>query len=216
MKDNKMDLRKRRIRDLKKAREARARMSYPLERRMYLNDAEVAVLYSAMEANDLTDRMMGRTKGVRDFMGVDLMIRGTLTSSQVAGLDFEHIILRNETLVCKTRGGNIQRKAIEEGLIEHIRQYIMEVNIERGPLFVRGGKRVGRQGIEAMWRRSLKKAGLRQASHRAALHTAAVNIYFQTGSLRQAARARGIPLWKARKLYAGISREEYETPYYLM
>ena len=210
-----MDLRKRRIRDLKKARASRCKMTYPLTRNMYLNHAEVAVLYSAMEANDLTDKMMGRTKGVRDYMGVDLMIRAAMTSSQVARLDLEHIILRHKTLICR-RGGSVQRKGIEEALVEHIKQYVVEADIERGPLFVRGGKRMGRQGIEAMWRRSLKKAGLRQASLRAALHTAAVNIFFQTGSLKQAARARGVSLFWAKRLYGNISKDEYETPYYLV
>ena len=216
MKDNKMDLRKKRIRDLKKARASRCKMTYPLTRNMYFNHAEVAVLYSAMEANDLDDKMMGRTKGVRDYMGVDLMIRAALTTSQVARLDLEHIMLTRKRLVYRTRGGNVQIRDIEEALVEHINQYVTEADIERGPLLVRGGTRMGRQGIEAMWHRSLKKAGLRQASLRAALHTAAVNIFFQTGSLKQAARARGVSLFWAKRLYGNISKDEYETPYYLV
>lgn len=210
-----MDLRRRTIRYLKKARASRCKMTYPLERRMYLNGAELSVLYSAMEANDLTDKMMGRVKGVRDYMGVDLMIRAALTPTQVARLDLEHISMTRETLVYRTRGGNVQIRDIQEALVEHIKQYVLEANIERGPLFVQGGTRMGRQGIEAMWRRSLKKAGLRQASPRVALHTAAVNIFFQTRSLRQAARAKGISVRRAKQLYCGISREEFETPHYL-
>jgi len=210
-----MELRRRKIRYLKKARAARSKVTYPLARGMYLNHVELSVLYAAMAASDLADKMMGRTKGVRDHMGVDLMIRAALTTTQVARLDLEHVMLTRETLVCRTRGGTVQIRDIQEALIEHIRQYVTEVNIERGPLLVRGGKRMGRQGVAAMWRRSLKKAGMKYASPKVALNTAGVNVFFQTNSLKQAARARGVNLFWAKRLYGGISREEFETPCHL-
>jgi len=211
----KLQQQRRRLAAKARAKKGDYKLTYPIGRKFYLNDVELSVLYKTCEGNEIISMATGIQAGLREFMAVDLFIRASLTAAQIHRLDFEHIDFVRNNLKSRTYHRNVRIRPMDPGLAEHLKRYIREMGIERGPLFSLSGRRLQIKAVIAWWHKTVKKAGLKRCSLYTARHTAAVNIYFDTGSLKMAAKARGVSVVEAKKLYLGLKQEDFDTIYHL-
>lgn len=211
----KQSLATRRRRYIAKGRKMSApRISYPLNRPFYLNDVELTLLYSSGRSADLIAANLGRRRGSMDYMIMDLLVRGALISTEICRLEKEHIDF-DGNIIRYRRKGVLRRREFDPELIEHIRDYCEQFEIERGHVIIYGGKPLSASSIRKCWDRCLKRAGLSKSFLIAARHTVGVNVYFQTGNLRKAALAAGVSLYFAKCAYRDVKRSDFEENYHL-
>ena len=200
------------------ARNKRIRLTttYPLERRLYFNAVELDLLYSFMQDRDVRARRLGRKKHIRDYMIMDLLLRATMNPYALCRIDYEHIDLERKTLVIPRLGArSVHNFHMSDDLTEHLRQYLTEMEIDRGPLFSYCGKRVKYPSIRQIWFRTIKEANFKYSTPFIAKYTFLVNVYFQTDSLNIASRVCNRPKTICKKLLVGIKKEDYEKVYHL-
>ena len=103
--------------------------------------------------------------------------------------------------------------AISPELNKHLAEYIEWADLTKGPLFV--GKRgpMTNRGLQQIWAKAVKEAGLpRELSIHSARHSMAVHLLKKTKNLRQVQKQLGhaSPATTAN-MYADISFEDMKT-----
>jgi integrase len=102
---------------------------------------------------------------------------------------------------------------IGKDIIEHLKDYIASMECKKGRLFVGSRGPLTAQGLQRIWKRSVKLAGLpKELSIHSARHTIAVHLLKKTGNLRQVQKQLGhaSPATTAN-MYADISFEDMQN-----
>jgi integrase len=158
----------------------------------------------------------GRDQGVHAWMVVDLALSTGLRVSEMAALKLEDIDLKRGALRVirlKRSRKTAEAMAIGKDLIQHLKDYIEWAGLKKGPLFVGQRGSLTSQGLQRIWKRSIKLAGLpEELSIHCARHSMAVYLLKKTGNLRQVQKQLGhaSPATTAN-MYADISFEDMQN-----
>ena len=103
--------------------------------------------------------------------------------------------------------------ALGKDIALHLKEYIADMDLKKGSLFVGSRGPLTAQGLQRIWKRSVKLAGLpKELSIHSARHMIAVHLLKKTGNLRQVQKQLGhaSPATTAN-LYADISFEDMQN-----
>lgn len=182
-----------------------------MDRKKYMDKGELKQLRHFCEVEHIMDLRAGRIRGVLSWMLVDTALTTGLRVSELAALKIRDIDLKRGFLSVirrKKKKAKTESLAISKELVIHLKDYIGERT--DGMLFV--GKRgdLSSQGLQQLWRATIKRAGLpKKLSIHTARHTLAVHLLKKTGNLRQVQKQLGhsSPVITAN-MYADISFED--------
>lgn len=189
----------------------------PIDRTKWMDLDEVTQLRTVVEAWSITDLNYGRQQGVISWLLVDVALATGLRVAELASLEIKAIDLKRSLIrvkrVKKRSGGRTESLAIGQDLRDHLAEYIDWADQQSGPLFI--GKRgpLTRQGLQRIWKRAVKRAGLpTELSIHSARHTMAVHLLKKTGNLRMVQKqlAHSSPTTTAN-LYADVSFEDMKN-----
>lgn len=187
-----------------------------IDRNKYMDMKEVRQLRTVTEARAITDLKAGRINGVHAWMLVDLALSTGLRVSEIAALQIKDVDLKRGCLSMtrlKRKKKIKETLAIGKGIIQHLKDYIASMERMKGPLFVGSRGPLTAQGLQRIWKRSVKLAGLpKELSIHSARHTIAVHLLKKTGNLRQVQKQLGhaSPATTAN-MYADISFEDMQN-----
>ena len=187
-----------------------------IDRNKYMDMKEVKQLRTVTEARKITDLKAGRIGGVRAWMLLDLALSTGLRVSEMAALKIKDIDLKRGCLLVtrlkrkkKTKG----TLALGKDITLHLKEYIADMDLKKGSLFVGSRGPLTAQGLQRIWKRSVKLAGLpKELSIHSARHTIAVHLLKKTGNLRQVQKQLGhaSPATTAN-MYADISFQDMQN-----
>ena len=103
--------------------------------------------------------------------------------------------------------------ALGKDIAQHLKEYVADMELKKGSLFVGSRGPLTAQGLQRIWKRSVKLAGLpKELSIHSARHTIAVHLLKKTGNLRQVQKQLGhaSPATTAN-MYADISIEDMQN-----
>jgi integrase/recombinase XerD len=190
-------------------------MMTPIERQKYMDLDEIHRLRRVSEAQKITDLAKGRYQGVHIWMVVDLALSTGLRVSEMAALKVDDIDLKRGSLKVvrlKRSKKKTEAMAIGKDLIQHLQEYIDWAELKKGHLFVGQRGPLTAQGLQRVWKRAVKLAGLpRELSVHCARHSMAVHLLKKTKNLRQVQKQLGhaSPATTAN-MYADISFEDMQ------
>jgi integrase/recombinase XerD len=181
-------------------------MMTPVERSKYMSLDEVQKLRS------FTENFLGSYR----WLVIDMALSTGLRVSELAQIQIEDIDLKRGCIKVtrnKRREKRSESLAIGEDLKMHLFYWLRLINQSTGPLF--NGQRgpLTAQGLQRIWKRCVKLAGLDpNLSIHAARHTLAVHLLKKTHNLRQVQKQLGhaSPTTTAN-MYADISFEDMQN-----
>jgi integrase len=187
-----------------------------IDRTKYMNIDEVKQLRTFTEGWCLRDLRDGRITGVHSWMLIDLALSTGLRVSELIAIQIKDIDLKRSFIKVQRRKRKkkvVDSLAISPELNKHLTEYIEWAELTTGPLFV--GKRgpMTYRGLQQIWSKAVKEAGLpKELSIHSARHTMAVHLLKKTGNLRQVQKQLGhaSPATTAN-LYADISFEDMKN-----
>ena len=193
-----------------------------MERTKYMNADEARRLRTVCEASAMIDAQHGRIRGQLAWAVVDLALQTGLRVSELARLAVGDVNLKRLSLRVwrhKRRKPIQETIAISTALAKHLKSFIaLKAAIQQSvepdaPLFV--GKRgpLTAQGLQQIWKRAIRDAGLPiELSIHSARHTLAVHLLKKTGNLRIVQKQLGhaSPTITAN-MYADVSFEDMQT-----
>ena len=191
-------------------------MMAPIDREKYMDIEEVRQLRTVTEARQITDLKKGRLQGVMAWMLVDLALSTGLRVSEMAALKISDIDLKRGALKVarlKRAKKKAETMAMGKDLVKHLKEYIDWTGRKSGPLFIGQRGPMSAQGLQLIWKRSVKLAGLpEELSIHSARHSMAVHLLKKTGNLRQVQKQLGhaSPATTAN-MYADISFEDMQN-----
>ena len=164
-----------------------------MDRAKYLDEREVKQLRTFTEHRALKDLAAGRVAGPMRWMLVDLALQTGLRVGELAVLTIGDYNARRKALRVnrsKRRKPLAETMAVQPELAEHLDSFIAwkaTAGQPTGPadsLF--HGKRgpMGKEGLQALWRKALADADLPKLSIHKARHTNAVALLRKTRNLR--------------------------------
>jgi integrase/recombinase XerD len=187
-----------------------------IDRNKYMDIKEVKQLRTVTEARKITDLKAGRIGGVHAWMLVDLALSTGLRVSEMAALKIRDIDLKRSCLSVirlKRKKRKKETLALGKDIALHLKEYIADMNLKKGSLFVGSRGPLTAPGLQRIWKRSIKLAGLpKELSIHSARHTIAVHLLRKTGNLRQVQKQLGhaSPATTAN-MYADISFEDMQN-----
>jgi integrase len=149
-------------------------------------------------------------------MLVDLALSTGLRVSEMAALKIKDVDLKRGCLsVTRMKRKKKVRETLALGkdLAQHLKGYIAWTGRNSEALFVGSRGPLTAQGLQRIWKRSVKLAGLpRELSIHSARHTIAVHLLKKTSNLRQVQKQLGhaSPATTAN-MYADISFEDMQN-----
>lgn len=186
-----------------------------IDRTKYLSTEEIKQLRTVAEARAIVDLKAGRIGGVLGWMVIDLALSTGLRVSEIAALKIKDVDLkRGCLLVVRVKRKKKSREALAIGkeLIQHLKDYLAWTDRKSGALFVGSRGALTAQGLQVIWKKAVKRAGLpKELSIHCARHTIAVHLLKKTGNLRQVQKQLGhaSPATTAN-MYADISFEDMQ------
>lgn len=191
-------------------------MMAAIDREKYMDLNEIKTLRTVTEAWGITDLRHGRAQGVKAWMLIDLALSTGLRVSEMAALKIGHVDLKRGALKVsrlKRKGKRTETLAIGKDLISHLKEYITWADHKKGPLFLGQRGALTAQGLQRIWKRAIKKAGLpAELSIHSARHSMAVRLLKKTGNLRQVQKQLGhASLATTANMYADISFEDMQN-----
>lgn len=187
-----------------------------IDRQKYLSRKEVKQLRTVTEAKAIVDLKKGRSKGLMQWMIVDMALSTALRVSELAALKIKNVDLKRGCLLVvrvKRKKQTTETLAIGKDLIQHLREYIKWTGRTKGKLFKGQRGSLTTQGLQQIWKAAIKQAGLpKELSIHCARHTLAVHLLKKTGNLRQVQKQLGhtSPVTTAN-MYADISFEDMQN-----
>ena len=187
-----------------------------IDRNKYMDMKEVRQLRTVTEARAITDLKAGRFGGVQAWLLVDLALSTGLRVSEMTALRIKDVDLKRgciSVIRLKRKKKIKETLAIGKDIIQHLKDYIASIERKTGPLFVGSRGPLTAQGLQRIWKRSIKLAGLpKELSIHSARHTIAVHLLKKTGNLRQVQKQLGhaSPATTAN-MYADISFEDMQN-----
>ncbi len=187
-----------------------------IDRNKYMDMKEVRPLRTVTEARAITDLKAGRVGGVQAWLLLDLALSTGLRVSEMAALRMKDVDLKRGCISVtrlKRKKKIKESLAIGKDIIQHLKDYLGWTERKTGPLFVGSRGPLTAQGLQRIWKRSIKLAGLpKELSIHSARHTIAVHLLKKTGNLRQVQKQLGhaSPATTAN-MYADISFEDMQN-----
>lgn len=187
-----------------------------IDRNKYMDMKEVKQLRTVTEARAITDLKAGRINGVHAWMLVDLALSTGLRVSEIAAIKIKDINFKRGCLSVnrlKRKKKVKETLALGKDILQHLKEYIADMELKKGSLFVGSRGPLSAQGLQRIWKRSTKLAGLpKELSIHSARHTIAVHLLKKTGNLRQVQKQLGhaSPATTAN-MYADISFEDMQN-----
>ncbi len=187
-----------------------------IDRTKYMDLDEVKQLRTVTEAKAIVDLKAGRVGGVRAWMLVDLALSTGLRVSEMAALKIKDVDLKRGCLSVtrmKRKKKVKETMALGKELARHLKDYIAWTDRKSGQLFIGSRGALTAQGLQRIWKRSIKLAGLpKELSIHSARHTIAVHLLKKTSNLRQVQKQLGhaSPATTAN-MYADISFEDMQN-----
>ena len=187
-----------------------------IDRTKYMDLDEVKQLRTVTEAKAIVDLKAGRIAGVRAWMLVDLALSTGLRVSEMAALKIKDVDLKRGCLSVtrmKRKKKVKESLALGKDLAQHLKAYVAWTERKSGALFVGSRGTLTAQGLQRIWKRSIKLAGLpKELSIHSARHTIAVHLLRKTSNLRQVQKQLGhaSPATTAN-MYADISFEDMQN-----
>ena len=187
-----------------------------IDRTKYMDLDEVKQLRTVTEAKAIVDLKAGRVGGVRAWMLIDLALSSGLRVSEMAALKIKDVDLKRSCLSVtrlKRKKKVKESLALGKDLAQHLKDYIAWTDRKSGALFVGSRGTLTAQGLQRIWKRSIKLAGLpKELSIHSARHTIAVHLLRKTSNLRQVQKQLGhaSPATTAN-MYADISFEDMQN-----
>ena len=187
-----------------------------IDRAKYMDTDEVKQLRTVTEAKAIVDLKAGRVGGVRAWMLIDLALSTGLRVSEMAALKIKDVDLKRSCLSVtrlKRKKKVKESLALGKDLAQHLKDYIAWTDRKSGALFVGSRGTLTAQGLQRIWKRSIKLAGLpKELSIHSARHTIAVHLLRKTSNLRQVQKQLGhaSPATTAN-MYADISFEDMQN-----
>ena len=188
----------------------------PIDREKYMDLNEVKQLRTVTEARCITDLKAGRLQGVIAWMLIDLALCTGLRVSEMASIKIGDIDLKRGSLKVirmKRKKRQAETLAIGKDLISHFKEYLKCTGRNKGLLFVGQRGPLTAQGLQRIWKRTIKLAGLpEELSIHSARHSMAVHLLKKTKNLRQVQKQLGhaSPATTAN-MYADISFEDMQN-----
>jgi integrase len=136
--------------------------------------------------------------------------------SELAALKIKDIDLKRACLAVarlKRKKRRRETLAVSKELAQHLKEYLAWQGKKTGRLFVGSRGPLTAQGLQRIWKRSIKLAGLpKELSIHSARHTIAVHLLRKTSNLRQVQKQLGhaSPATTAN-MYADISFEDMQN-----
>lgn len=165
-----------------------------IDRKKYLDTAEVSQLRTVTEAHCIVDLKAGRLAGPLAWAVVDTALSTGLRVCELAALRVGDVDLKRGALRVvrrKRRKPSAETLAIGTDLVGHLREFIAWKELAGQPTGKRDALFVGKrgpltaQGLMQLWKRAIARAGLpRELSIHSARHTLAVHLLDRTGNLR--------------------------------
>ena len=185
-----------------------------VDRKKYMDAVEVKQLRRITEAVSIADNYRGRVKGPLAWMVVDLGLSTGLRVSEMVAIQTKDIDYKRCCLTItrvKKRHPRPETLAISTDLMKHLKGYLVNHNGEAA-LFVGVRGPLTKIGLQQIWNRAVKQAGLPKMSIHSSRHTLAVHLLKKTGNLRQVQKQLGhsSPAITAN-LYADISFEDMQS-----
>ena len=187
-----------------------------IDRTKYMDLDEVKQLRTVTEAKAIVDLKAGRVGGVRAWMLIDLALSTGLRVSEMAALKIKEVDLKRGCLSVtrmKRKKKVKETMALGKDLARHLKDYIAWTDRKSGRLFIGSRGTLTAQGLQRIWKRSIKLAGLpKDLSIHSARHTIAVHLLRKTSNLRQVQKQLGhaSPATTAN-MYADISFEDMQN-----
>ncbi len=187
-----------------------------IDRAKYMDEKEARQLRTVTEARAIVDLRKGRTNGVLAWMVLDLVLSTGLRVSEMASLKIKDVDLKRGCMAVtrlKRKKKAKESMALGKELAQHLRDYIAWTGRKRGALFVGGRGALTAQGLQRIWKKSIKLAGLpKELSIHSARHTIAVHLLRKTQNLRLVQKQLGhaSPATTAN-MYADISFEDMQN-----
>jgi len=187
-----------------------------IDRNKYMDMKEVRQLRTVTEARAITDLKAGRVGGVQAWLLVDLTLSTGLRVSEIAALRIKDVDLKRGCISVtrlKRKKKIKETLAIGKDIIQHLKDYFAWTEHKTGLLFVGSRGPLTAQGLQRIWKRSIRLAGLpKELSIHSARHTIAVHLLKKTGNLRQVQKQLGhaSPATTAN-MYADISFEDMQN-----
>lgn len=189
-------------------------MDNGIDRTKYMSAIECRQLRRHAQDRATGDLKAGRTMGVLAWMLVDTALSTGLRVSELARIEVEDIDVSREALSVtrsKKKKANRETLALNKELVKHLIDYLD--GRTTGKLFVGSRGDLTAQGLQQVWRRAVKLAGLPKAlSIHSARHTLAVALLKKTGNLRQVQKQLGhsSPTTTAN-MYADVSFDDMQA-----
>ena len=187
-----------------------------IDRTKYMDIDEVKQLRTVTEAKAIVGLKAGRVNGVRSWMLIDLALSTGLRVSEMAALKIKDVDLKRGCLSVtrmKRKKKVKETLALGKDLAQHLKDYIAWTDRKSGRLFIGSRGTLTAQGLQRIWKRSIKLAGLpKELSIHSARHTIAVHLLRKTSNLRQVQKQLGhaSPAITAN-MYADISFEDMQN-----
>ncbi len=185
-----------------------------IDRAKYMSQKEVKQFRTVTEAKAIVDLRAGRVTGPLAWVVVDMALSTGLRVSELASLKVKDVDLKRGciTVIRLKRKKKIKESmAIGNSLAKHLKDFIGDR--KSGPLFVGSRGPLTAQGLQCIWRETMKRAGLpKELSIHSARHTIAVHLLKKTGNLRFVQKQLGhaSPATTAN-MYADISFEDMQN-----
>ncbi len=186
-----------------------------IDRTKYMDMEEVKQLRRSTEARAYLDLKKGRVGGVTAWMLIDLALSTGLRVSEMAALLIKDVDLKRGCLSVtrlKRKKKTRETLAVGKDLVKHFKEYIAWIDRKSGALFMGSRGKLSTQGLQRIWKRSVKLAGLpKELSIHSARHSIAVHLLKKTKNLRQVQKQLGhaSPATTAN-MYADISFEDMQ------
>lgn len=198
-----------------------------MDRRKYLDSAEVQQLRRNTENWAIADLAKGRRQGPLAWMLVDLALLTGLRVSEIAAITLPNVDFKRACITVtrvKKKKPVQESLMIDSGLIKHLREFIDHQRPQTDSDHLWIGKRgpLTSQGLEVLWKRAVVLAGFTEKnkngktcarySIHCARHTCATHLLKKTGNLRQVQKQLGHcnPTVTAN-LYADIAPEDMQA-----
>ena len=187
-----------------------------IDRNKYMDMKETRQLRTVTEARAIVDLRAGRVSGVIAWMLVDLSLSTGLRVNEIVALKIKDVDLKRGylSIIRLKRKKKIRETlALGKDIALHLKDYIAWTDRKKGPLFLGSRGPLTAQGLQRIWKRSVKLAGMpKELSIHSARHTIAVHLLRKTGNLRQVQKQLGhaSPATTAN-MYADISFEDMQN-----
>lgn len=165
--------------------------------------------YSAAEM----EKMRKACNNIRNLAMVDFLYATGCRVSEVAGLDISDVDFERRECVVLGKGNKERKVYLTEVAAMHLQEYLNTRTDSCEALFTGRGKRLGKNGIEAIVKKLGRRAGVENAHPHRYRRTLATNLLDRGMNIQDVAAILGHSDLKTTQIYCYISQANVRTAY---